>query len=83
MKHGPNALIDEKPPVVILAAHDPSTEESQLLYEKTLSNIQEVKAREGMPLQLLAYISPCAAAATSISRGIWPKASPWNKTRRD
>jgi glutamine---fructose-6-phosphate transaminase (isomerizing) len=48
MKHGPNALIDEKLPVVILAAHDPTREESRILYEKTLSNIQEVKAREGI-----------------------------------
>jgi glucosamine--fructose-6-phosphate aminotransferase (isomerizing) len=48
MKHGPNALIDEKLPVVVLAAHDPTSEESRMLYEKTLSNIQEVKAREGI-----------------------------------
>jgi glucosamine--fructose-6-phosphate aminotransferase (isomerizing) len=52
MKHGPNALIDEKLPVVILAAHDPSDEESRLLYEKTLSNIQEVKAREGIVIAI-------------------------------
>jgi glutamine---fructose-6-phosphate transaminase (isomerizing) len=48
MKHGPNALIDEKLPVVVLAAHDPANEESCTLYEKTLSNIQEVKARQGI-----------------------------------
>jgi glucosamine--fructose-6-phosphate aminotransferase (isomerizing) len=47
MKHGPNALIDENLPVVVLATHDGS-EESMLRYEKTLSNIQEVKAREGI-----------------------------------
>jgi glutamine---fructose-6-phosphate transaminase (isomerizing) len=47
MKHGPNALIDENLPTVVLAACDPSDEMSRLLYEKTLSNIQEVKAREG------------------------------------
>ena len=47
MKHGPNALIDENLPVVVLATHDPTSEESMVLYEKTLSNIQEVKAREG------------------------------------
>ncbi len=47
MKHGPNALIDEKLPVVVLATCDSSNPESTLLYEKTLSNIQEVKAREG------------------------------------
>jgi glucosamine--fructose-6-phosphate aminotransferase (isomerizing) len=48
MKHGPNALIDEKLPVVVLATCDPSSAESRVLYEKTLSNIQEVKAREGI-----------------------------------
>ncbi|MBV8902440.1 MAG: glutamine--fructose-6-phosphate transaminase (isomerizing), partial [Acidobacteriia bacterium] len=48
MKHGPNALIDEKLPVVVLATHDPNDEESRQLYEKTVSNIQEVKAREGI-----------------------------------
>jgi glutamine---fructose-6-phosphate transaminase (isomerizing) len=48
MKHGPNALIDEKLPVVVLATCDPNSQESRLLYEKTLSNMQEVKAREGI-----------------------------------
>jgi glucosamine--fructose-6-phosphate aminotransferase (isomerizing) len=48
MKHGPNALIDEKLPVVVIATQDPSDPDSRLLYEKTLSNIQEVKAREGI-----------------------------------
>ena len=48
MKHGPNALIDENLPVVVLATRDPSSEESRVLYEKTLSNIQEVKARDGV-----------------------------------
>ena len=48
MKHGPNALIDENLPVVVLATHDSSSAESRILYEKTLSNIQEVKAREGL-----------------------------------
>jgi glucosamine--fructose-6-phosphate aminotransferase (isomerizing) len=48
MKHGPNALIDEKLPVVVLATRDPSSEQSRVLYEKTVSNIQEVKAREGI-----------------------------------
>src|SRR5579862_3387143 len=52
MKHGPNALIDEKLPVVVLATRDPASEESRLLYEKTLSNIQEVKAREGTVLAI-------------------------------
>ncbi len=53
MKHGPNALIDEKLPVVVLATRDPASEESRILYDKTLSNIQEVKAREGVVLALV------------------------------
>jgi glucosamine--fructose-6-phosphate aminotransferase (isomerizing) len=48
MKHGPNALIDEDLPVVVIVTRDPSSEASQLRYEKTLSNIQEVKARSGI-----------------------------------
>jgi glucosamine--fructose-6-phosphate aminotransferase (isomerizing) len=47
MKHGPNALIDEKLPVVIINTRDPDSASSRLRYEKTLSNIQEVKARDG------------------------------------
>ncbi|MGJ5815719.1 glutamine--fructose-6-phosphate transaminase (isomerizing) [Paludibaculum fermentans] len=47
MKHGPNALIDESLPTVVLATADPEDEASVLRYEKTLSNIQEVKARGG------------------------------------
>jgi glucosamine--fructose-6-phosphate aminotransferase (isomerizing) len=47
MKHGPNALIDETLPVVVLATQDPSDSGSRLRYEKTLSNVQEVTARSG------------------------------------
>ncbi|MGP8173600.1 MAG: glutamine--fructose-6-phosphate transaminase (isomerizing) [Terracidiphilus sp.] len=47
MKHGPNALIDETLPVVVLATRDESDPASRLRYEKTLSNIQEVAARSG------------------------------------
>ena len=47
MKHGPNALIDETLPVVVLATQDHSDSGSRLRYEKTLSNVQEVTARSG------------------------------------
>lgn len=40
MKHGPIALIDTEMPVVFIAPH-------QAMYEKTISNIEEVKARKG------------------------------------
>jgi glucosamine--fructose-6-phosphate aminotransferase (isomerizing) len=47
MKHGPNALIDETLPVVVLVGRDEADPASKLRYEKTLSNIQEVTARSG------------------------------------
>jgi glutamine---fructose-6-phosphate transaminase (isomerizing) len=53
MKHGPNALIDENLPVVVLATCDPASRESRILYEKTVSNIQEVKAREGIVIAVV------------------------------
>ncbi len=48
MKHGPNALIDGNLPVVALAARDSRDRKSVLRYEKMLSNIEEVRAREGV-----------------------------------
>ena len=48
MKHGPNALIDGNLPVVALAAKDIRNAKSVLRYEKMLSNIEEVRAREGV-----------------------------------
>ncbi len=47
MKHGPNALIDESLPVVILATCDRNDPGSLVRYEKTVSNLKEVKARSG------------------------------------
>jgi glutamine---fructose-6-phosphate transaminase (isomerizing) len=48
MKHGPNALIDENLPVVMVATQDPTDPNSVLRYEKTMSNVKEVKARGGI-----------------------------------
>jgi glucosamine--fructose-6-phosphate aminotransferase (isomerizing) len=52
MKHGPNALIDENLPVVIIATRDPNDELSRIRYEKTISNLKEVKARSGQVIAL-------------------------------
>jgi glutamine---fructose-6-phosphate transaminase (isomerizing) len=52
MKHGPNALIDENLPVVIIATRDTRNPESMLRYEKTMSNLKEVKARSGVVIAL-------------------------------
>ena len=46
MKHGPIALIDSDMPVVAIATHD-------AMYEKVLSNIQEIKARKGRVIALV------------------------------
>jgi glucosamine--fructose-6-phosphate aminotransferase (isomerizing) len=47
MKHGPIALIDEEMPVVVVATKDS-------IYEKVISNIQEVKARKGKVIAIVA-----------------------------
>jgi glucosamine--fructose-6-phosphate aminotransferase (isomerizing) len=52
MKHGPNALIDKNLPAVFLAAYDPDSAESHQRYEKVLSNIKEVKSRDGIIVSL-------------------------------
>ena len=52
MKHGPNALIDENLLVVFVATRDENLEESQLIYEKVLNNIREVKSRDGIILSV-------------------------------
>ena len=52
MKHGPNALIDENLPVVIVATHDRDDLGSSMRYEKTISNLKEVKARSGKVIAL-------------------------------
>src|SRR5579864_2551770 len=51
-KHGPNALIDEHLPVVIIATRDPNDAGSMVRYEKTISNLKEVKARSGKVIAL-------------------------------
>jgi glucosamine--fructose-6-phosphate aminotransferase (isomerizing) len=53
MKHGPNALIDDELPLIAINTRDPASPTSQLLYEKTLANIVEVKAREGRVLGIV------------------------------
>jgi glucosamine--fructose-6-phosphate aminotransferase (isomerizing) len=53
MKHGPNALIDENLPVVVLATRDPDDVGSVTRYEKTLSNLREVKARDGQVIAIV------------------------------
>ena len=53
MKHGPNALIDERLPVMFINTREAGNRSSELRYEKTHSNIVEVKAREGIVLSVL------------------------------
>jgi glucosamine--fructose-6-phosphate aminotransferase (isomerizing) len=53
MKHGPNALIDERLPVLFINSREEGNRASELRYEKTHSNIVEVKAREGIVISVL------------------------------
>jgi glucosamine--fructose-6-phosphate aminotransferase (isomerizing) len=59
LKHGPIALIDEATPVVAFAPTDP-------LFEKTLSNLQEVMARKGRILLITD-----AEGAAAAGPGFW------------
>ena len=57
MKHGPIALVDEQLPVVVLAVKEPA-------YEKTLGNMEEVRARGG---QVFAVVSEGDTQAASLA----------------
>jgi glucosamine--fructose-6-phosphate aminotransferase (isomerizing) len=74
MKHGPNALIDENLPVVVVATCDENNESSRLRYEKTLSNMVEVKARDG---KVIAIVTESDEQARQIADHVIeiPKAS--------
>ena len=51
MKHGPIALIDEMMPVVFIAPHDS-------VFDKVVSNVQEVKARKGRVIAITSRDEP-------------------------
>ncbi|MCQ0092605.1 glutamine--fructose-6-phosphate transaminase (isomerizing) [Roseovarius sp. M141] len=59
LKHGPIALIDEKMPVVVIAPRD-------ALFDKTVSNMQEVMARGGKVVLITDQ-----AGAAAASDGVW------------
>jgi glucosamine--fructose-6-phosphate aminotransferase (isomerizing) len=65
MKHGPNALIDESLPVVVIATRDEQDPASMTRYEKTVSNIEEVKARDGIVLSLVTERDELARRASN------------------
>ena len=62
LKHGPIALIDGDVPVVVLAPHD-------ALFDKTISNMQEVMARHGQVL-LISDAAGIAAAGDGITASL-------------
>jgi glucosamine--fructose-6-phosphate aminotransferase (isomerizing) len=65
MKHGPNALIDENLPVVVIATRDESDAASMTRYEKTVSNLQEVKARDGIVITVVTEGDRLARASSN------------------
>ncbi len=64
MKHGPNALIDQDLPVVVLATRDECDPEAMTRYEKSVSNIQEVKARDGIVISIVSANDQLARKAS-------------------
>jgi glucosamine--fructose-6-phosphate aminotransferase (isomerizing) len=72
MKHGPNALIDQNLPVVVIATRDESDRESMTRYEKSVSNIKEVKARDGIVISIVTEGDHLAREASDHSVEIPP-----------
>lgn len=79
MKHGPNALIDRNLPVVALAPMEPDNTKSVLRYEKMVSNIEEVRAREGIIIAVaseeddrIAQLSPHVIRVPVVSDYLLP-----------
>jgi len=68
MKHGPIALIDEHLPVVVLATREPA-------YEKTLGNMEEVRARGGQVIALVSEGDVHAASLAQLSLTV-PETTP-------
>ena len=69
MKHGPIALIDEAVPVIVIAPSGP-------LFDKTVSNMQEVQARGGKVVLISDYDGVEAAGEGSMATLIMPKVHP-------
>ena len=69
MKHGPIALIDEAVPVIVLAPSGP-------LFDKTVSNMQEVQARGGKVVLVSDYDGVQAAGEGCIATITMPKVHP-------
>lgn len=69
MKHGPIALIDEHVPVIVIAPSGP-------LFEKTVSNMQEVQARGGKVVLISDAEGIAAAGENCLATIEMPKAHP-------
>ncbi|MGE3141710.1 MAG: glutamine--fructose-6-phosphate transaminase (isomerizing) [Hyphomonadaceae bacterium] len=70
LKHGPIALIDEQTPIVVVAPHD-------ALFEKTLSNMQEVAARGGKVILISDAAGHAAAEDLPSARITLPACDPF------
>ena len=69
MKHGPIALIDENVPVIVIAPSGP-------LFDKTVSNMQEVQARGGKVVLISDYDGIQAAGENCVATITMPKVHP-------
>jgi len=69
MKHGPIALIDENVPVIVIAPSGP-------LFEKTVSNMQEVQARGGKVILISDYDGVQQAGDDCVATITMPKVHP-------
>ena len=69
LKHGPIALIDESVPVIVIAPHD-------AIFEKTVSNMQEVAARGGRIILIGDAKGAAAAGLETLATVTMPDCDP-------
>ena len=67
LKHGPTALVHSELPLVVLATHDKSDEESMLRYSKTVSNVREFLERE---IPVLAIVNESDQEIAEMTAGV-------------
>src|SRR6202161_3122732 len=68
LKHGPNALVDELLPVVVLATYDKHDPDSVLRYQRTLDVMKEVRSRRG---QLVAVATEGDPEVTEVADDVF------------
>jgi glucosamine--fructose-6-phosphate aminotransferase (isomerizing) len=64
VRHGPQALVSERVPAVVIATHDPQDPDSELRYSKTMEIIRELRGKDG---EVIAIINDADTDAEALA----------------